>query len=59
MFIITGPTGNVGAEVSRYLVDKNPDGLEFRLAAHSVDRVHQEFGPDTPARHLDYDDPST
>lgn len=59
MFIVTGPTGNVGFEVSRYLVDKNPEELDFRLAAHSVDRVVKEFGPATPVRHLDFDDPST
>jgi len=59
LFIITGPTGNIGAEVSRYLVEKNPAGVEFRLAAHSVDRVREEFGSEVPVAHLEYDDPST
>jgi len=59
VFIITGPTGNIGTELCRYLVDKNPDELEFRLAAHNVDRLRSEFGPDAEIVHLDYDDPTT
>jgi len=59
VFIVTGPTGNVGTEVSRRLVDENPGELAFRLAAHHPEQVRELFGADVPVVALDYADPAT
>ncbi|WP_219519415.1 NmrA family NAD(P)-binding protein [Nonomuraea ceibae] len=52
MIIVTGPTGNVGAELVRLLSEQ--DELAYRIAAH-----HPARFPDLPAVPFDYDDPAT
>lgn len=57
MLVVTGPTGNVGAEVVRLLLDA---GQPFRAAAHDVGKaltLHDD--PELPVVRLDYDDRST
>ena len=58
MIVITGPTGNVGAEVARLFVD-DPAAPPFRVAAHSADSVRRELGERAPVVPFDYDDRST
>ncbi|WP_084963890.1 NmrA family NAD(P)-binding protein [Thermoactinospora rubra] len=52
MIVVTGPTGNVGAEVVELL--REQDELEYRIAAHRPQRF-----PGAPVARLDYDDPAT
>ncbi len=57
MLVVTGPTGNVGAEVVRLLLDAS---TEFRAAAHDPDKARAWHDrPDLPVVHLDYDDRTT
>ncbi len=57
MLVVTGPTGNVGGEVVRLLLDS---GTTFRAAAHDPDTARAWHDrPDLPVVHLDYDDRST
>lgn len=58
MIVLTGPTGNVGAEVARMAVESTmPE--PFRIAAHNPDRVRRELGDEAPVVPFDYDDRST
>lgn len=52
MIVITGPTGNVGAELVSLLAAQ--DRLDHRIAAHDPARF-----PGLPAVAFDYDDPAT
>ncbi|GAA4038272.1 NmrA family NAD(P)-binding protein [Nonomuraea soli] len=52
MLVVTGPTGNVGAEVVRQLQDT--PGVPYRIAAHDPARFLGQ-----PAVRFDYDDTST
>lgn len=55
--LVTGPTGNVGAEVVRLLRD---EGVPFRAAAHDPEKARAwHDAPDLPVVRLDYDDRST
>ncbi|GAA3191187.1 NmrA family NAD(P)-binding protein [Dactylosporangium siamense] len=57
MLVVTGPTGNVGAELVRLLL---AEGVAFRAAAHDPDGARREHGrPDLPVVRLDYDDRGT
>jgi len=69
VLVVTGPTGNVGAEVARLLVERVdqrrlPFGT-FRIAAHNPGRVRESLGdsaqdaPAAPIATFDYDDRST
>jgi uncharacterized protein YbjT (DUF2867 family) len=58
MIVLTGPTGNVGAEVARTAVE-NPMPEPFRIAAHHPERVRQDLGADARVVPFDYDDRST
>lgn len=69
MIVVTGPTGNVGAELVRLLVD-SPDTPPFRIAAHSPQKVPAglartgarppaDLDRDLDVVPLDYDDRST
>jgi uncharacterized protein YbjT (DUF2867 family) len=58
MIVITGPTGNVGAEVVRLLAERSP-ALPYRVAAHTPERIKSTHGPQVPAVKFDYDDRST
>jgi uncharacterized protein YbjT (DUF2867 family) len=59
MLVVTGPTGNVGTELSSLLVDLGDDAPPFRLAAHTPAKLLEAHGPDVPVARLDYGDPST
>jgi uncharacterized protein YbjT (DUF2867 family) len=64
MIVLTGPTGNVGAEVARLAaqaVQETPD-LAVRVAAHRPERVRAELGGSAatlPVVGFDYDDRAT
>jgi len=58
VFVVTGPTGNVGAELTRLLVER-PDAPAYRIAAHDPDRIRAQHGPDVPVARFDYDDRRT
>lgn len=62
MLVVTGPTGNVGADLTRLLVDGGHD-LPYRLAAHDPAKLAAEYGAThgdgLPVVRLDYDDRST
>jgi len=59
LLVVTGPSGNIGGELTRKLVALGPDAPPYRLAAHTPSRITDEYGPDVPVAHLDYNDPST
>jgi uncharacterized protein YbjT (DUF2867 family) len=58
VFVVTGPTGNVGAELTTLLVDR-PDAPAHRIAAHDPDRIRARHGADVPVVRFDYDDRRT
>lgn len=58
MIVLTGPTGNVGAEVAR-LFAEHADPTPFRIAAHDAPRVRAELGDAVPVVAFDYDEPAT
>lgn len=58
MLVVTGPTGNVGADVARLLVESD-QGITYRLAAHDPARIAAEYGPEVPCARLEYRDRST
>lgn len=59
MLLVTGPTGNVGTQVSRALVDLGDAAPAYRLAAHRPDSVRRELGADVPVVAFDFDDRAT
>jgi uncharacterized protein YbjT (DUF2867 family) len=59
MLVITGPTGNVGTELTRALADQGDAAPAYRVANRDVDRIHREFGEHVPTVFMDYDDRST
>ncbi|MFD4405452.1 NmrA family NAD(P)-binding protein [Nocardia sp. NPDC058499] len=59
MIVLTGPTGNVGAEVARLMVERET-AWPFRIAAHSVERTRARLdAPQAPVVAFDYDDRTT
>lgn len=57
MLVVTGPTGNVGGELVRLLLDED---VPFRAAAHDPAGARTWHDrPDLPAVRLDYDDRGT
>lgn len=58
MIVLTGPTGNVGAELVR-LLSSDEDAPPHRIAAHDPDRLRARLGAQVPATAFDYDDPRT
>ena len=58
MLLVTGPTGNVGAELVRLLVEQRSP-QEYRVAAHHPDRIVSAHGADTPVVGFSYDDRAT
>lgn len=58
MILLTGPTGNVGAEVAR-LFAEDPQSPPFRVAAHSVEATRAALPDGTPVVPFDYDDRGT
>ncbi|MBW8485865.1 NmrA family NAD(P)-binding protein [Actinomadura parmotrematis] len=58
MIVVTGPTGNVGAEIVRLLAGEAAPG-PYRVAAHDPGRIAREYGEDVPAVAFDYDDRAT
>jgi uncharacterized protein YbjT (DUF2867 family) len=59
MLVITGPTGNVGTEVTRALADRGDGSVPYRVAAHDPERIRREFGDHVAVVPFDYDDRST
>lgn len=59
VFVVTGPTGNVGLELTTKLVALGAEAPPFRIAAHHPGRITDLFGSEVAVRHLDYDDPTT
>ena len=57
MLVVTGHRGNVGAELTRSLLQRDPS--TYCIAAHHPERVAAEFGEDMPVRRFAYDDRST
>lgn len=58
MLVVTGPTGNVGAEIVQLLATQ-PPSYPFRIAAHSPARLTASYGAALPVCRFDYDDRST
>ena len=54
MLVVTGPTGNVGAELVRLLADRGPTSL--RVAAHRPERLRARYGSSIPSVAFSYDD---
>ncbi|MFN3258715.1 MAG: NmrA family NAD(P)-binding protein [Ilumatobacter sp.] len=59
MLLVTGPTGNVGADLTRQLVDMGSDAPPYRLAGHHPDRLRAEYGDDVEVVPFAYDDRDT
>ncbi len=59
MLVITGPTGNVGTELTRSLAQQGDDAPPYRVAARDLERIHREFGEHVPTVFLDFDDRGT
>lgn len=66
MIVLTGPTGNVGAEVARLFAQAAVPAAAggapqppFRIAAHRPAAVRAELGDDAPVVPFDYDDRTT
>jgi len=57
VFVVTGPTGNVGAELTRLLVER-PGAPAYRIAAHRPEGIRARRDG-VPVVRLDYDDRST
>jgi uncharacterized protein YbjT (DUF2867 family) len=57
MLLLTAPTGNVGAEVVRLMMQEKP--MPFRIAAHRPENIKRIYGEDAPVVRFDYDDRST
>lgn len=58
MFVIIGPTGNVGAQVADLMVKHDPP-IDYRLAARNPDKLREKYGPNAIIARFDYDDRST
>jgi uncharacterized protein YbjT (DUF2867 family) len=54
MLVVTGPTGNVGAEVTQLLAGGAFNG-SYRVAAHSPHKITGRYGDHVPVLPFDYD----
>ncbi len=54
MFLVTGPSGNVGMEVARLAIEERP--LPYRIAAHHPEKLKKKYGDDVSAQYFDYND---
>lgn len=57
MLLVTGCTGNVGAQVAKLMIEEKP--LPFRLAAHNPDKLKKLYGDDIPVMQFSYNDRAT
>ncbi|MDX2160283.1 MAG: SDR family oxidoreductase [bacterium] len=57
MLLLTAPTGNVGAEVVKLMMQDKP--IPFRIGAHRPENIKRMYGDDAPAVYFDFDDRST
>mgnify|MGYP000539258719 CR=1 FL=1 len=57
MLLVTAPTGNVGAEVAKLMIEERP--LPFCLAAHNPQKLIKLYGEGIPVVKFSYADPST
>ena len=60
--LVTGATGNVGAEVARLLIEKGREqGFPVRIAVRNVQKAKAKFGEDANIEYvsLDFDKPET
>ena len=60
--LVTGATGNVGAEVARLLIEKGREkGFPVRIAVRNVQKAKAKFGEDAHIEYaaLDFDKPET
>ncbi len=57
MIVVTGPNGNVGTELVRLLAKQSE--LEYRVAAHSPEKIVRSYGPEIPYVRFDFADRST
>ncbi|MBA3581461.1 MAG: SDR family oxidoreductase [Gammaproteobacteria bacterium] len=58
MLVVTGPTGNVGAQVADRLMTESHN-IPFRVAAHNPARLKKKYGEHQPVVKFDYGDRST
>jgi uncharacterized protein YbjT (DUF2867 family) len=58
MIVITGPSGNVGVELTRLMLARAPAGT-LRIAPYDMEEIRALCGPDGPYVPLDYDKPAT
>lgn len=59
MLVVTGPTGNVGTELTRSLAERGDSAPPYRIAGHHPDRIRATFGEHVPVVAFDFDDRST
>ncbi len=59
MLVVTGPTGNIGLELTAKLVALGPVAPPFRIAARDPDQIARDHGAAVDVRRFDFDDPST
>ncbi len=57
MIVVTGPNGNVGAELTRALTQQSD--LPYRIVSRRPEALRKEFGASTPVARFDYDDRAT
>jgi uncharacterized protein YbjT (DUF2867 family) len=57
MILVTGPNGNVGTELVRQLAAR--DGLHFRVAAHTPERIAALYGDTVETVRFDFGDRAT
>lgn len=57
MLLVTAPTGNVGAQVAKQMIEEQP--IPFRLAAHNPDKLRKLYGDQIPVVKFSYADSVT
>ncbi len=56
MILVTGPNGNVGTELVKQLMQTD---LDFRIAAHTPEKITRLYGADVPRVKFNFGDRST
>tara|TARA_R110002110_G_scaffold205066_1_gene416758 strand:+ start:162757 stop:163722 length:966 start_codon:yes stop_codon:yes gene_type:complete len=56
MIVVTGPNGNVGTVLVKQLVETD---LDYRIAAHTPDKISRLYGEHVPRVKFDFGDSST